>query len=110
MKKAAILLVTFGGLLVAAVAWHVITDVRGVTSSKRSTQATMPFLQLGLQLYVHEYGALPETTENPTLFKILTGANPLKLSFCSATEAEHAAGQFWTAGSAPMFFRKPPAI
>ncbi|MDF3056127.1 MAG: hypothetical protein K0R17_342 [Rariglobus sp.] len=106
MKKAVILSATFGGLLAVATAWHVITDVRGVSSSKRSTQASMPFLQVGLRLCVQEYGALPEATENSTLFKILTGANPRKLRFCSATEAEHAAGQFLDGWERPYVFQK----
>lgn len=87
-------------------AWHVITDVRGVSSSKRTTQATMPILQFGLQLYAQEYGALPEVTENSTVLQILTGGNPHKASFYSATDAEHAAGQLLDGWERPYVFER----
>lgn len=66
----------------------------------------MPHLQIGLQLYAREYGSLPETTENPKVFEILTGRNPRKLPFCSATEAEHAARQFLDGWERPYVFQK----
>lgn len=108
MNKAPILWMLVGGLLATGVAWHTITDVRGVTSSKRSTQSSMPFLKTGLQLYVQEYCTLPEVTEGPELFKILTGANARKLRFCSAKEVENAAGQFLDGWDRPYGFEKTP--
>jgi hypothetical protein len=66
----------------------------------------MSLLRRGLQLYIQEYGALPDAADNSKLFGILTGTNPLKLRFCSATEAEHAVGQFLDGWERPYFFIK----
>ena len=77
-----------------------------IDGRKLRTQQEMRTLQQALSYHVQEYGTLPTESPEATMVEILSGRNPRKVSFYSATEDKVRDRQLLDDWNRPFIFLK----